>query len=62
MENSMTNPFLSMWLSAVNTAAGQARGFWTAEMHRQQTALMNEWTRQMWRFWAEAWKLPGSGR
>ena len=37
----MTNPFMSMWLSAINSAAGQARGFWTAEMHRQQTAMMN---------------------
>ncbi len=32
----MKNPFLSMWLSAANTAAGSARGFWTAELQRQQ--------------------------
>ena len=31
----MTNPFMSMWLSAMNSAAGQARAFWRAEMHRQ---------------------------
>ena len=35
----MKNPFLSMWLSAANTAAGSARGFWTAELHRQQKAF-----------------------
>lgn len=35
----MKNPFLSMWLSAANTAAGSARAFWTAEMQRQQKAF-----------------------
>ena len=35
----MKNPFLSMWLSAANTAAGSARAFWTAEMQRQQKTL-----------------------
>ena len=35
----MKNPFLSMWLSAANTAAGAARGFWTAESQRQQKAF-----------------------
>ena len=34
----MKNPFLSMWLSAANTAAGSTRAFWTAEMQRQQRA------------------------
>jgi hypothetical protein len=38
----MKNPWMSMWLSAANRAAGPARGFWTAEMRRQQNALMNE--------------------
>ena len=28
----MKNPLLSMWLSGANSAAGAARGFWTAEM------------------------------
>jgi hypothetical protein len=51
----MTNPFMSMWLSAVNSAAGQARGFWTAEMQRQQAALVNAWTKQAIDFWSGAW-------
>ena len=38
----MKNPWLSMWLSAANRAAGPARGFWTAEMRRQQKAMMSE--------------------
>ena len=32
----MKNPFLSMWLSAANTAAGATRAFWAAELQRQQ--------------------------
>lgn len=39
------NPWMSLWLSAANTWAGAARGFWTAEMHRQQKALLNEMTK-----------------
>ena len=35
-------------------------GFWTAEMRRQQTAMLNEMTRQMVRFWTGAWAQPSS--
>ena len=38
----MKNPLLSLWLSGANSAAGAARGFWTAEPRRQQKAVMNE--------------------
>ena len=38
----MKNPWMSMWLSAANKAAGAARGFGTAELHRQQKALAKE--------------------
>jgi hypothetical protein len=41
----MKNPFLSMWLSAANTAAGTARAFWTAELHRQQKSIAKETVR-----------------
>lgn len=58
----MTNPFMSMWLSAINSAMGQARGFWSAEMHRQQAAMMNDMTKQTIRFWTEVWKLPTAGK
>ena len=50
----MSNPWLSLWLSAANTWAGAARGFWTAELHRQQAAMMNEISRQTMRFWTDA--------
>jgi hypothetical protein len=35
----MKNPFLSMWLSAANTAGGATRAFWTAELQRQQKGV-----------------------
>jgi hypothetical protein len=55
----MKNPFLSLWLSGANSAAGAARSFWSAELQRQQTAMMNEMTKQMIRFWTGAWTVPG---
>jgi hypothetical protein len=39
------NPWLSLWLSAANTWAGAARGFWSAEMQRQKKVMLNEMTR-----------------
>ena len=39
------NPWMSLWLSATNTWAGAARGFWAAEMSRKQKAMLNEMTR-----------------
>lgn len=38
----MKNPWMSMWLSAANRAAGPARGFWTAQVRRQQKAMITE--------------------
>ena len=37
----MKNPWMSLWLSAANSWAGAARGFWTAEMARQQKAILD---------------------
>ena len=47
----MSNPFLSLWLSQMNAWAGAMRGFWSAEMQRQQTQMMKEMTKQMQSFW-----------
>ena len=44
-EDLMKNPFMSMWLSAANKAAGTARGMWMAEARRQQTAAAKEMTK-----------------
>jgi hypothetical protein len=46
----------------VNSWAGATRGFWMAEMHRQQTALMNEMVRLTMRFWTSGWPAPRAGR
>jgi hypothetical protein len=43
------NPWMSLWLSAANTWAGAARGFWTAELHRQQKAMVDEMTKRTMR-------------
>jgi hypothetical protein len=56
----MPNPWISLWLSAANAWAGAVRGFWTAEMRRQQTAMINEMDRQMVRFWTGAWTESSS--
>ena len=58
----MPNPWLSLWLSAVNSWAGAARAFWTAEMRRQQTAITNEMVRQMMRFWTQPWPAQPAER
>jgi len=58
------NPMMSLWLSAANSAAGSARGLWMAEMQRQQSAMMQELTRQMIDFWSGAWgvRMVSTGR
>ena len=58
----MRNPLMSFWLSAANSWAGAARGFWTAEMHRQQTATANEMVRQTIDFWTRTWVAPIAGQ
>ena len=38
----MKNPWMSLWLSAANKAAGTTRGIWAAEAQRQQQAFARE--------------------
>lgn len=47
----LTNPFMSQWLSLANAAAGTMRGHWVGQMHRQQTAMAAEISKQAMRFW-----------
>ncbi len=55
----MKNPWMSLWLSAANTWASAARGFWAGEVQRQQTAMLNEMAKEMTRFWTgNAWMVP----
>jgi hypothetical protein len=53
----MRNPWLSLWLSAANSWASGVRGFWTAELHRQQAAMANEMVRQTMNFWTRTWMM-----
>ena len=46
------NPFMSMWLSGLNTATNSARGHMAAEMQRQTRQMMTAGTQQMLRFWS----------
>jgi hypothetical protein len=38
----MKNPWMSLWLSAANKAAGTGRALWAAEARRQQASLTKE--------------------
>ncbi len=58
----MSNPWLSLWLSAANSWAGAARGFWTAELRRQQSAIVNEMIHQTVRFWTQTLAAPAPAR
>ena len=57
----MPNQWMSFWLSAANSWAGAMRGFRTAEMRRQQTAMANEMVRHAMQFWTGAWMAPSAG-
>ena len=56
------NPLLSAWLSAANTMTGAARGYASAEMHRQMAAAQAEMTRQMIDFWSGKALMPATRR
>jgi hypothetical protein len=43
----MKNPWMSLWLSAANQAAGTARAFWSTEAARQQKAMTKAMTDAM---------------
>ena len=57
----MRNPWMSLWLSDANSWAGAVRSFWTAELHRQRTAMANEMVRQTMDFWVRTWMAPIAG-
>lgn len=40
----MKNPWMSLWLSGANKAAGSGRGPWMAEAQRQQNAWIKSAT------------------
>ena len=54
----MPNLWLSLCSAPPISWANAVRGFWTAELRRQQTAMANEMVRQTMTFWARAWMMP----
>jgi hypothetical protein len=46
------NPFMSMWLSGANAAAGSLRGHAVAQARRQTTRAMTKATNDMFNVWA----------
>ena len=58
----MRNPWIGLWLSAAHSWGSAMRGFWTAELHRQQTAVANEMVRQMMTVWVRVWMAPTAGQ
>jgi hypothetical protein len=59
------NPFMSMWLSGANKAAGAARGQIAASVKREATKASRDagaaGTRQVLDFWSQAMGMPKPG-
>jgi hypothetical protein len=68
MKNPWTkkNPFMSMWLSAANSAIARSRGQATAAVKREATkaakTVTNEGVKQVTDFWVNALKPPAAPR
>jgi hypothetical protein len=54
----MSNRWMSLLLSTANNWAGAVRGFWTAELHPQWTAMANEMVRRTLGSWIRTWIAP----
>ena len=58
----MKNPWMSLWLSAANRAAGTGAGIWKASIRRQQTAAVKEANKAIISFWTGTSKKQATGR
>jgi hypothetical protein len=56
------NPFMSMWLSGANAAAGSLRNRAAAQARRQATAAITKATRDIVDFWTLGLALPAKTR
>ena len=54
------NPFMSMWLSSVNSAMGSARAQATAETKRQVAAAQADAAKQIVDFWSGKAAMPAA--
>lgn len=55
------NPAMSLFLSGANAWAGAARGVWTKEARRQQSAAVSAGAQQVASFWTAALTPPSPG-
>ncbi len=56
------NPFMSIWLSAANSAAGSIRGQATAQAKRVAAGAMNNASQDMLDVWTRALTTPPQTR
>jgi hypothetical protein len=56
------NPFMSLWLSAANTAANTARGHAASAVKRQSHAAITQATSDVMSFWTSAWGVAPQPR
>jgi hypothetical protein len=54
------NPFMSMWLSGFNSAAGSMRGAATAQAKRQATSVMTKASKDIVDAWTGALTAPSA--
>ena len=54
------NPFLSIWLSGFNAAAGAARSHAAAEVRRRASTAMTQATRDILNFWTAGFRAPAT--
>ena len=52
------NPFMSMWLSGANAAAGSLRGHAVAQAKRQAATAMTKATKDMFGVWSTGLASP----
>lgn len=51
----MKNPWLSAWLSTTNQMTSTSRALMSAELQRQQSAMIEAWNDSMVEFWTRIW-------
>jgi hypothetical protein len=58
----MKNPFMSMWLSGANAAAGSLRGHAVGQAKRQTATAMTKATRDIFDAWTAGLVTPPAKR
>lgn len=51
----MKNPWMSAWLSSANQMTSASRALLSAEIQRQQNAMIEAWSDAAFDFWMRVW-------